>query len=64
MEQEILNKIKAQEEYCEKKKYPLFAPSDGICFSCNRQIYTEITLMECENDLITGCPFCHYSYCD
>jgi len=61
MKQEIIQKIKAQEEHCKKKQIPLFAPSDGICFSCGRQIYDKLNLKDCE-ELITGCPYCCYSF--
>ena len=31
--------IKAQADYCEKKKQPHFAPKNGRCWRCNRNIY-------------------------
>lgn len=33
---------KVQEEYCKANELPHFAPSDGRCYSCNRQIYEEM----------------------
>lgn len=33
---------KAQKEYCNEKGYPHFAPYDGICFRCNKNIYKPI----------------------
>ena len=56
-------KIKAQEEYCEKHKVPMFAPKDK-CYSCNRNIWDKITLEQATNELITGCPYCNKSFCD
>lgn len=54
-----------QEQYANEKKLPLFAPSDGQCYSCRRNIYDdERTLAEAGHTLITGCPFCCRSYCD
>ena len=34
--------IKAQRKLCIEKEYPHFAPNNGRCWSCNRQIYEEI----------------------
>ena len=47
-----------QKKYCDKMGYPMFAPVNGICFHCRKQ------LPDTDKHLITGCPFCHYSYCD
>lgn len=58
--EEIEAAIKAQQEYCTKNKLPQFAPPSGICWSCRRQIYE----VESGNSLVTGCPHCHWSYCD
>lgn len=64
----------AQKAYCEKNEYPQFAPANGICWYCNRNIYIPtngsagavlgITVESAGNFLITGCPHCHHSYCD
>lgn len=64
MDKEIKEKIEAQKKYCIEKKLPHFAPSDGRCWRCNRQIYERISLKEASTDLITGCPWCNRSYCD
>ena len=44
-----------------------FAPSDGRCWSCMEKI-TEgdrgITVESLGEWIITGCPYCHRSYCD
>ena len=57
-------KIMAQKEYCKETGAPHFAPASGMCWSCNRQIYNEIDVVRAANSLITGCPYCHRSYCD
>lgn len=62
--QELQKKIDAQKRYCKANDLPHFAPFDGYCFSCGRQIYEEITLKKAKTDLITGCPWCHRSFCD
>ena len=51
---------KKQEEYCKKNKLPLFAPE--VCFGCRRNIWDKISEKDSENELITGCPYCGYSY--
>jgi predicted nucleic acid-binding Zn-ribbon protein len=44
-----------------------FAPLDGRCYKCNRDITKGekgITLENLGNYIITGCPYCYTSYCD
>ena len=57
-------KIEAQAAYWHKRQAPHFAPSNGICWRCGKQIYDLITVEEAATTLITGCPQCHRSYCD
>ncbi len=59
----IQQAIKAQAEYCDRAELPHFAPYDGICWHCGRNIYDGgITIDEASRRLITACPFCHRSY--
>lgn len=63
---------KAQRDYCDEHGYPLFAPRDGLCYRCGRNIYLPtngsngrvigITVKEAGQKLITGCPHCNYSF--
>lgn len=61
---------KAQARYCKVNNYPHFAPYDGICYRCHKNIYTEsdghhgISVENAGTHLITGCPHCHYSFCE
>lgn len=64
METEIQNKLSAQNAYAEKMDYPHFAPNNGICWSCNKQIYELISFEKAGSSLITGCPHCFKSYCE
>lgn len=57
---EISKRIQAQKDYLEKSGEPHFAPKDGRCFNCKRQIYE----IEDGTTLVTGCPHCHRSYCE
>ena len=44
-----------------------FAPLNGICYRCGRDITKgekAITLEKLGDYIITGCPYCHRSYCD
>ena len=44
-----------------------FAPKDGICWHCKRNIAegeNGITLERLGDYIITGCPHCHKSYCE
>ena len=70
--------IAAQKKYCEDNEVPHFAPSDGYCYHCGRNIYdlyisttisrecgigeSGITVEQAGKRLITGCPHCHYSF--
>lgn len=70
----ILKAREAQEKYCIEHKVPHFAPMDGICYKCHRNIYEEIeqpygaktgiSVEKASKGLITGCPHCNRSYCD
>lgn len=63
---------KAQEEYCDAHEIPHFAPRDGHCYHCGRNIYLPTngsrgtvygySVEYAENHLITGCPHCNYSF--
>ena len=74
---ENFEKVKARDEskkkLCEEKNYPHFAPHDGICYNCRRNIYqqidhgnykTGISVERAGTSLITGCPHCSRTYCD
>jgi len=61
---ELQKKIKAQEQYCKKHKLPVFAPADGKCYRCRKQIYEKISLKEASNSLIVSCPHCLRDYTD
>lgn len=65
----VQESIEAQAKYCEENGYPHFAPRNGICLHCSRQIYDTdyeagITTEEASSTLVTGCPYCNKSYCD
>lgn len=64
MTDKIKDKIEKQKAFCKKNEVPYFAPSDGICWSCHKQIYDMIDEDYCEREHITGCPNCCRSYCD
>lgn len=60
---EIKKCIERQRKICEPEgEYPSFAPRDGICGSCRTQIYSHPD--KDGSTLVTGCPWCHRSYCD
>lgn len=70
--------IESQKKLCETKKLPLFAPYDGVCWNCHKNIYepfkqsrdndgvsiTGITTAQAGTELVTGCPHCCRTYCD
>jgi len=49
--------MEKQKKYCKEKGVPMFAPIDGICWSCKNKIPDR------GDKHITGCPLCHRSYC-
>lgn len=56
----------AQAKYCEKNEVPMFAPNNGRCVCCGRNIYDVggISVETAGKKMITGCPFCDASFCD
>jgi hypothetical protein len=63
----------AQRDYCKTKNAPHFAPIDGRCYKCGKNIYVQydrgdrksgISVERAGASLITGCPHCSRSYCD
>jgi len=62
-----------QAKLCKEKGYPHFAPLDGRCYNCKMNIYkldtsmkwpSGISVERATSTLVTGCPHCHYSYCE
>lgn len=68
--QELADCIKAQADLWKGKRYPNFAPANGICWKCHRNIYQNYEIDghihhgRDGTELVTGCPHCHRSYCD
>ena len=57
--------IEAQKIYCKEHNYPVFAPTlYGECFRCHNNIFKEISVERAGAVLITGCPYCNYSFCE
>lgn len=52
--------LKAQSRLCSERGWPHFAPTDGICYNCRKDMVGP----EWETGLVTGCRHCCYSYCD
>lgn len=56
----ILRRINNQIKLCEDNNYPHFAPKNGVCWSCRKNIFTKKT----GTNHITACPHCYTTYCD
>lgn len=61
--------IEVQHVYCVVKDLPEFAPGTGICWRCGKNIYDpnldgHYDANYAMTHLITGCPYCHSTYCD
>lgn len=52
----------AQNKYRSGNKLPRFAPVDGICYNCHRNIYEGISVEKAGQELVTDCPFCNHSF--
>jgi uncharacterized C2H2 Zn-finger protein len=68
-----LKSIEAQNTFCKEKRIPNFSPRCGICFRCNKDIFTEqknrlsntgITVELAGSQHILDCPHCGMSYCN
>jgi len=55
----------AQKTFWEQSGTPHFAPENGVCDYCERQIYQDLGVsLNDAKKLVTGCPLCHRSFCD
>lgn len=60
----------AQKAYCKENGYPLFVHLQGLCWSCNKNIYLNeeytkgYSVELAGSELLTGCPHCKRSYLD
>lgn len=65
---EIGQSIMLQKQYCDTEKFPLFIPADGVCYNrkCRKNIFNPggYTVQQAAYAHITGCPFCHDTWCD
>jgi len=63
---EINECIENQVKACKENGFPHFAPSNGRCWKCNKNIYQNYGRKQGATGLtpITGCPHCNRSYCD
>lgn len=34
------------------------------CYRCGKDVYNDLTIEEALKTRMTGCPYCHVSYCD
>lgn len=74
MEYNIKKACDAQYAYCEAQELPHFAPPDGFCYYCGKNIYSPwrrqngraygISVEEASERLITNCPHCARSFCE
>ena len=63
--EKVYSPSEAQRRFCNAHAYPWFAPI-RYCPKCHRDIYGSggYSLDYAATHLITGCPFCHWSYCE
>ena len=63
-ESERREKTKLQEEYAKSIGAPCFISISGYCWSCGRDLLEYYSDDALSKSLITGCPYCHRSFCD
>lgn len=58
--------VEAQRNLCRAREVPMFAPANGICTRCGKDIYSKggYSVGRASISHITGCPFCHRSFVD
>jgi len=52
----------AQIKHCKDLRVTRWAPYDGICPKCRKQIYDVLTLEECSSEVIVNCPYCNADF--
>jgi hypothetical protein len=68
-DEEIKGCIRKQKELCDNSpnyKGWHFAPYDGVCYDCRKNIYQDYGERKgwSGDAHVTGCPHCNRSYCD
>ena len=65
-EHNIIKAILAQKKYCTTWGYMQFAPQDGCCYRCGKNIYDDegYSVDLAGRHLVTGCPHCNASFVD
>ena len=57
--------LKRQKEMCRERDAPFFMPRSGYGWGCGGDVVAgEMAEGNDGRILVTGCPFCHRSYCD
>lgn len=63
-EHNVQKAMELQKKFCLLHSVPQFAPDNGICYKCGKQIYEKITTEKAASQLITGCPHCNNTFID
>ena len=58
--EEIKSRIEKYAKWRKEHSFPQFEPPGGICWNCKRQIFE----IWDGTEAVTGCPYCHISYCE
>ena len=57
--------LQKQRQVCREGKMPFFMPSSGYCWGCGGDVVAgEMAEGNDGRILVTGCPFCHRSWCE
>jgi len=55
-------KARLQAVFTEAKNVPMFAPVDGVCYKCKKNVYENMELGYVMNNLVASCPHCNHSF--
>ncbi len=53
-----------QVELAKKRKTVTFVPASGMCPKCKELVWTVENVARSYDSLVTGCPYCGYSFCE
>lgn len=59
--------IRAQHKFCNENKVHEYAPNNGVCYRCGRNIYMGkfgFSVEQASSTHVTYCPYCNRSFCD
>ena len=57
-------KYEIYKKWCRDHNLPAFVPSNNECFMCHKPVFKDGDEGPDADEYVTGCPNCHWSFCD